>query len=138
MGIYREERFYEADTLTKRSRSPSNCFIYSRALIDLHKNPSQLERIKKELILEYIQHPDSDQLMAEFMLSGMPEGTESLSLLEAIAMMLKYVKLEAEKQTKGTLKDVVLTVPSYWNLKQRKFLVDAATLADLYVLSLIH
>ena len=88
--------------------------------------------------MEYIQHPDSDQLMAEFMLSGMPEGTESLSLLEAIAMMLKYVKLEAEKQTKGTLKDVVLTVPSYWNLKQRKFLVDAATLADLYVLSLIH
>ena len=53
-------------------------------------------------------------------------------------MMLKYIKGEAEKQAKGAVKDVVLTVPSYWNLKQRKFLIDAATLADLYVLSLIH
>ena len=53
-------------------------------------------------------------------------------------MMLKYVRLEAEKQAKGNLKDVVLTVPSHWTLKQRKFLIDAATLADMYVLSLIH
>ena len=138
MGIYQAERFYEAETLTKRSRGPSNCFIYSKVLIDLHNNPSQLERVKKELILEYIQHPESDQLMAEFILSGMPEGTESITLLEAVAMMLKYVKLEAQKQAKGNLRDVVLTVPSYWNLKQRKFLIDAANLADMYVLSLIH
>ena len=52
--------------------------------------------------------------------------------------MLKYVKLEAQKQAKGNLKDVVLTVPSYWNLQQRKFMIEAATLADMYVLSLIH
>ena len=31
-----------------------------------------------------------------------------------------------------------MIVPSHWNLKQRKFLADAAGLADLYVLSLIH
>ena len=72
MGIYNQERFYEADTLTKRSRGPSNCFIYSRLLVDLHDNPSQIERVKKELILEYIQNPDSDQLMAEYILSNMP------------------------------------------------------------------
>ena len=68
----------------------------------------------------------------------MPEGTESISLLESVAMMLKYIKLEAQKQAKGTVKDVVLSVPAHWSLKQRKFLIDAATIADMYVLSLIH
>ena len=29
-------------------------------------------------------------------------------------------------------------VPSHWNLKQRNFLVHAATLADLHVLNLIN
>ena len=36
------------------------------------------------------------------------------------------------------MKDVVLTVPSHWNLKQRQFLIKAATMADLYVITLIH
>jgi molecular chaperone DnaK (HSP70) len=138
MGIYREERFYEADTLTKRSRGPANCFIFSRLLIDLHANPSALEQVKKELILDYLQHPESDQLLAEFILEGLPEGTESITLMETVAMMLKYVKHEAEKHANGPVKDVVLTVPSHWTLRQRKFLIDAALLADMYVLSVIH
>jgi molecular chaperone DnaK (HSP70) len=53
-------------------------------------------------------------------------------------MMIKYVKREAEKAAKGVVKDVVLVVPNHWNIHQRKFLVSAAELADLYVLSLIH
>lgn len=138
MGIYNEERFYEADTLTKRSRGPNNCFIYSRLLVDLHQNPTELERVKKEFILEYLQHPESDQLLAEYVLSSMPEDSNGISLKQTVAMMIKHVKLEAEKQAKGPIKDVVLTVPSHWNLKQRKFLVEAASLADLYVLTLIH
>jgi molecular chaperone DnaK (HSP70) len=41
-------------------------------------------------------------------------------------MMLRYVKREAEKAAKGTIKDVVLVVPNHWNIHQRKFLVKAA------------
>jgi len=33
---------------------------------------------------------------------------------------------------------VILIVPNHWNIHQRQFLVHAAELADLYVLSLIH
>ena len=92
MGIYNEERLYEADTLTKRSRGPSNCFIFSRLLIDLHDNPSELERVKKEFILEYMQNAESDQLMAQYVLSGMPEDSNEISLLQATAMIIKHVK----------------------------------------------
>jgi hypoxia up-regulated 1 len=71
-------------------------------------------------------------------MSELPEDSNSISLLQTVAMMFRYIKNEAEKHIKGSIKDVVLTVPCHWNLKQRKFLVDAASLADLYVLSLIH
>jgi hypothetical protein len=42
--------------------------------------------------LEYLNHPESDQLLAEFVLSGMGEAADSISLLETVAMMIKYVK----------------------------------------------
>lgn len=35
------------------------------------------------------------------------------------------------------IKDVVLTVPSFWNIKMRAFIIEAAQIADLHVLSLI-
>lgn len=53
-------------------------------------------------------------------------------------MMMRYVKREAEKAAKATIKDVVLVVPNHWNIHQRKFLAKAAELADLYVLTLIN
>jgi hypothetical protein len=37
--------------------------------------------VKKDLVLEYLNHPENDQLLAEFVLSGMGEAGESISLL---------------------------------------------------------
>ena len=51
--------------------------------------------------------------------------------------MFKYIKLSAEKAAKSPVKDAVLTVPSFWTIHQRKFLVEASVLADLNVLALI-
>lgn len=53
-------------------------------------------------------------------------------------MMLKYIKLQAEKSAKSVLKDTILIVPNYWNIHQRNFLVTAAELAELYVISVIN
>lgn len=71
------------------------------------------------------------------MLAGFPEGEDTISLLETVGMMIKYIKLEAEKAA-GQIKDAVLIVPNHWSIHQRKFLIRAAQLADLHVLSLIH
>ena len=126
VGLYNEERFYEAETFAKRSRTPTNCFIYSHLLIDLHSNPSLLSTVKKDLLLEYINDEENDQMMAEFVLKGFPEGEDRVSLMETMGMMLKYVKLAAEKAAKGTIKDVILIVPNHWTIHQRKFLTSAA------------
>ena len=52
-------------------------------------------------------------------------------------MILKHVKMSAEKFGKIPIKDAVLSVPAHWNLKQREFILSAAEVADLYVLSMI-
>lgn len=45
--------------------------------------------------MEYIRNPENDQLLAEFVLTGFPEGQDRISLLETVAMMIRYVKREA-------------------------------------------
>jgi molecular chaperone DnaK (HSP70) len=52
-------------------------------------------------------------------------------------MILKYVKMEAEKHAKTTIKDVIIVVPNFWTIHQRNFFIEASKIAEMYVLSLI-
>jgi len=40
-----------------------------------------IEQVKKDLILEYVKDSSKDQLLAEFVLAGFPEGENTVSLL---------------------------------------------------------
>lgn len=44
-------------------------------------------------MLEYVRNPEGDQLLAKFVLAGFPEGEDTISLLETVGMMIKYIKL---------------------------------------------
>lgn len=44
----------------------------------------------------------------------------------------------AEKQAGGTVKDCVITIPAYFNLTQRRMILDSAEIAGLAVLQLVH
>ena len=44
----------------------------------------------------------------------------------------------AEKQAEGTVRDCVITVPSWYTYDQRLMVKDAAELAGLSVLQLVH
>lgn len=52
-------------------------------------------------------------------------------------MIMKYARHNAEKQFGIKVKDTVLTIPNYWNIRMRAFITEAAQVADLYLLSLI-
>lgn len=77
------------------------------------------QRIKKDLLLEYINTEEENQLLAKFVLDRFPEDLKEVDLIEVVAMILKYAKANAESQIKSPIKDVILTVPNYWNLKMR-------------------
>lgn len=63
---------------------------------------------------------------------------QTLFAEEVIAKMFAYVKMLAEKQAEGPVRDCVITVPSWFTYDQRLMLKDAADLANLKVLQLVH
>jgi len=64
---------------------------------------------------------------------------ETLFAEEVVAMLLQYVKMLAEKQADGRVRDCVITVPSWFTYDQRLMVKDAAeALAGLTVLQLVH
>jgi len=62
----------------------------------------------------------------------------SLEPEEMVAMLLEHVKLFATNYGGENIKDVVLTVPSYYTQHERLATIAAAEIADLKVLSLIE
>jgi hypoxia up-regulated 1 len=65
-------------------------------------------------------------------------GQVAYSVEELVAMQLVNIKSQAEKMANEKVKDLVLTVPAFWNEQERKAIVNAADLAGMRVSSLIH
>ena len=58
---------------------------------------------------------------------------------ELIGQLFKYGKQMSEKQAGGSsIKDCVITVPSYFTLWQKRLILDSADIAGLSVLQLVH
>ena len=68
-----------------------------------------------------------------------PEEIITLSVEEVVGMILHSGKRYAEKMAEiPNIRDCVLTVPVNWSLRQRIALVQAAKIAGLSPLALIH
>lgn len=52
--------------------------------------------------------------------------------------MFGYVKMLSEIQAETTVRDCVITIPSWFTYDQRLQIKDAAELANLRVLQLVH
>ena len=53
-------------------------------------------------------------------------------------MILKSIKLHASLQANSQIKDTVLAIPANWGWKAKTALINAAAIAELYVLGLIN
>jgi molecular chaperone DnaK (HSP70) len=81
--------------------------------------------------------PDDRGLVAWKVHKKAKEGEVDEDILyteELLAMLLKYGKQLSEKQAGGTVKDCVITIPSYFTPSQKRMMNDAAELAGLSVL----
>lgn len=132
------ERVYGGDAVALSARFPNDVYPNLKPLLGL--------RLSDDIALEYggihsglelVEYPETGTIGFQ---SGCFVGEEEPWLIEELlAMELKNIKGNAETMAgKGSaISDVVITVPSFYNVEERRAVTLAADLAGLRVLSLI-
>ena len=99
--------------------------------LDFIQNESKLKFIMNEIV-------EDDRGLIGWKVHMNPKDTEEepeiLYTEELVAMILKYGKKLSEISAGGTVKDCVITIPSYFTFTQKKMMMDAAELAGLSIL----
>lgn len=132
------ERIYGSDAVALAARFPGDVYLNLKALLGLPATNSKVE--------EYAaQHPalkiegDKTRKTVAFRSGAFGDDEEPWLVEEILAMELQSIKRNADAVAgKGSsVKDVVITIPPYFSLEERKSIELAADLAGLRVLSLI-
>ena len=132
------ERIYGGDALALSARFPSDVYPNLKPLLGLAPTDKR--------VLDYGQiHPGLQLVKWDetgtvgFKSDSFDKDEEPWLIEELLAMEMKNIKGNAETMAgKGsTIQDIVITVPSFYTIEERRAVTLAADLAGLRVLSLI-
>lgn len=137
----KENRLYGADSFLESGKYPVSTFAEPWRTFGLKFDAEAIAKMKEDRFVTNNIVADERGLNAwKVEGAGDDEGKESvLSSEEVVAMLLSYVKMLAEKQAESSVRQVVITIPSWFTYDQRLMIRDAAEqLAGLSVLQLVH
>ncbi|KAI6681873.1 hypothetical protein NL676_035754 [Syzygium grande] len=117
------------------ARYPDKVFSHVRDL--LGKPLDHARRVLGSMYLPFGAAEDSRGAVS-FRIDGGGEAGTDYSVEELLAMILGYAARLAEFHSKVPVKDAVISVPPYFGQAERKGLLQAAQLAGINVLSLVH
>lgn len=129
----KENRLFGADSLMDSGKYPLSTFGELFRTFGMKYDADQIGKFKEQRMVtnEYVAN--------ERGLTAWKVEDEVLEPEEITAMMFQYVKMLAEKQAEGNVREAVITVPSWFTYDQRLLVKDAAeSLAGLSVLQLVH
>ena len=133
-----DNRLFGADSLLESGRYPTTTFgEMARTFGQMYDEDKVAELKKHRYIFNEIVPDERGMVSWKIMRAGWGEEEAKEQVLhteEVVAMMFATVKAFAEKQAEGSVRDCVITVPSWYTYDQRLMLKDAAELANLKVL----
>ena len=115
-------------------RYPDRVFTRVRDLLGRNYDDPAVQRLVKESRLAYKIVPAPNRTTVALQV----DDKETYTAEEIVASLFEYAKRLATTAAEAPVTDAVLVVPPFWSPAQRQALVDAAELAGLNVLSLIH
>jgi len=127
------ERKYGSDAMNVCVKSPKHCYRYLLDLLGKKLEHPLVEAFQKR----FPEHKLEADAERGTVLFRTPDDIV-YSVEELIGMMLAHAKNQAEVYTEQSIKDVVITVPVYFNQAERLAMVAAANLGGLSVLQLIN
>ncbi|KAI8060942.1 heat shock protein 70 family [Gongronella butleri] len=130
--IRNNERIYGSDAVSLAGRFPQLTYFNLKSILakpydDVHAQEYR-HRFQNEMILDE----------AREMPSFLHNGTEPLTVEELIAYQFQNARSQAIATAGEDVKDVVITVTPFATQHERQAILDAAELAGLNVLSLMH
>ncbi|KAF9115420.1 hypothetical protein BGX27_007920 [Mortierella sp. AM989] len=127
-----DERAFGSEALSLATRFPQDAFIGLKRVLGRYYDDDHSVQFRNTFTNNMIK--DEVRGAVEFETSA---GVK-YSVEELVAMQLALAKRQAEETAGETVKDVVITIPPYFSQFERRALLDAAELAGLRVLTLIH
>jgi len=132
IAFYKGERFFGSDAVALMGRKPESSFEKMFRGIGREFN----HPLVKEIVDQY--HPYNIYKNDSTGLTTIQVEQANYTPEELIAMILQHVKDMANNFGGHSIKDCVITVPSYFTQHEKDALFTAAQIADLKVLSLIE
>lgn len=143
LGFRGEDRYFGEDARNLAARFPTNMFAMLNRIIglgyDVPEDQAQLDFFLKEMEFPFIVGNESKRGSLTMSVPQNPKVTYTIE--ELMGMFFTYLKEMTIKDTEAPPKndaDAVITVPAFWNMRQRQALVDAANLAGIRVLAQMH
>jgi hypoxia up-regulated 1 len=132
LNFRKGQRTIGANGVSLGVRFPADTFEHLKLLLGQDYN--------SEISQEYrVNHPnrfeiDQTRNSTLFVLDDKYEA----SVEELTATFFNYAKQEAETAASEKVKDVVITVPAFFNQVQRQAIIDAASIAELNLLAIVN
>ncbi|KAF9978678.1 hypothetical protein BGZ73_001033 [Actinomortierella ambigua] len=126
------ERSYASDSMSLATRFPKDSYLGLKRLLGRTYDDDHAAEYRDTFTNNMIKDPVRGTLAFETT-AGVQYSVEEL-----VAMQLALAKKQAEETAGEGVRDVVITIPPYLNQFERQAMLDAAELAGLHVLSLIH
>lgn len=123
-------RQYGYNALQEQGKKPETTVLFAKNLLGKVYN-SEDYFLRAFQPLQLIENTERNSTMIKI-------GKENYETEEIVAMVLEYVKEMSETFGEGSVKDCVITIPSFWTRRQRIALINAAQTAGLNVLALMH
>lgn len=139
--ITEDERVFGADSFIEQTKFPKETYSQLHRFIGKEWDQEFIQKMKSQrfLVNEFVE--DDRGLIGWKMIRKYENGTKEDQIVyteELVAQLLKYGRKLSEIQASATIKDCVITIPSYFTPDQRRMIMDAADIAGLSILQLIH
>lgn len=135
-----ETRIFESDAYAKSSSLPVNSILNSLTMLGIDDSEESIKFWKEDMLVSNNLQSDGRGLLGyKIEIDDEDLANRVIKVEEVLAMIFKHAQQLAKNAAKvASVKDCAITIPSYFSINQRQMVMDAAELAGLHVLSLVH
>ncbi|KAG0360439.1 hypothetical protein BG005_010662 [Podila minutissima] len=127
-----DDRAFGSEALSLATRFPQDSYIGLKRILGRDYDDDHSVEFRNTFTNNMIRNPVRGTAAFE------TTSGSKFTVEELVAMQFSLAKQQAEETAGETVKDVVITIPPFFNQFERQAMLDAAELAGLRVISLIH